>query len=149
MYTIVRNVISAGGYKLAEIQNKIKKLYILGDLSEAQMDELLAMTQQNASADAERPVDLELIRDLASRVEALEKKLAGEDSTEGETEEYEAWTPWNGISDKYQPGVIVSHNGQLWQSVHSGQNTWEPGAVGTENLWVVYTPETAEGREVE
>lgn len=147
MYEIIKNVISAGGYKLAEIQHKVKKLYILGDITEAQMDELLAMTQQNATASAERPEHLTLIQNLADRVEALEKLLVDkEDTSEGdaETEEYEAWTEWDGISKKYQPGAVVSHNGQLWKSVHSVQNTWEPGTVGTENLWVEYTPDNEE-----
>lgn len=144
MYEIIKAVISTGGYKLAEIQHKIKKLYILGDLTEEQMDGLLAMTQQNATASAERPETLALIQNLADRVAAVEKALAAkEDTSEGgtEAEKYEAWTAWDGISDKYQPGAIVSHNGQLWRSVHSGQNTWEPGTVGTERLWVIYEME--------
>ncbi len=142
MYNIFKSRIESGGYKLADIQHRVKKLYALGDLTDQQLDELLIMAQQYASADAERPEALALIQNLANRVEALEKKQAGEDSPEGEMPEYEVWTPWNGISDKYQPGAIVSHNGQLWQSVHSGQNTWEPGSVGTESLWVKYSPET-------
>lgn len=150
MYEIIKSVIAAGGYKLAEIQHKIKKLYILGDLTEEEMDVLLAMTQQNATASAERPETLALIRNLADRVAAVEKALAAnKDTSEGdaEAEEYEAWAAWDGISNKYQPGAIVSHNGQLWQSVYSGQNVWEPGTVGTESLWVIYTPENKEVNE--
>lgn len=141
MYNIFKSRITTGGYKLADIQHRIKKLYAMGNLTDEQLDELLTVAQQNASADAERPEILSLIQNLANRVEALEKK---QNSTEEETEGYEAWTPWNGISDDYQPGAIVSHNGQLWQSVHSGQNTWEPGTVGTESLWAAYTPDTEE-----
>ena len=150
MYEIIKSVIAAGGYKLAEIQRKIKKLYILGDLTEEEMDVLLSMTQQNATASAERPETLTLIQNLAVRMEAVEKALAAKEGTsegDAEAEEYEAWTAWDGISNKYQPGAIVSHNGQLWRSVHSGQNTWEPGTVGTESLWVIYTPENKEVNE--
>ena len=95
MYEIIKSVIAAGGYKLAEIQHKIKKLYILGDLTEEEMDVLLAMTQQNATASAERPETLALIQNLADRVAAVEKALtAKEDTPEGdaEAEEYEALT---------------------------------------------------------
>ena len=148
MYEIIKSVIAAGGYKLAEIQHKIKKLYILGDLTEEEMDVLLAMTQQNATASAERPETLALIRNLADRVAAVEKALAvKEDGTQAEPAEYDEWKNWDGISNKYQPGAIVSHNGQLWQSVYSGQNVWEPGTVGTESLWVIYTPENKEVNE--
>ena len=148
MYKIIKGVIASGGYKLTDIQNKIKKLYILGDLEEGQMDELLAMTQQNASADSERPVTLALIRDLASRVEELEKALASnQGSSEGDTEEkYETWQPWDGISNKYQYDAIVVHpvTGVIYQSKFKGQNVWEPGTVGTEMLWVIYDPAAEE-----
>lgn len=34
----------------------------------------------------------------------------------------------------YGLGAIVMHNGKKWQST-TANNTWEPGAVGTETLW--------------
>lgn len=148
MYNIFKNRIAAGGYQLADVQYRIKKLYALGDLTEEQTDELLSMSQRYASADAERPEVLTMLRTLSARIEAIEKKLGAEESTPEDNtgsdtpvEEYEAWTPWDGVSNKYQPGAIVTHNGKLWQSVHTAQNTWEPGTVGTERLWVEYTAE--------
>lgn len=146
MYNIFKNRITAGGFKLADIQYRIKKLYSLGDLTEEQADELLKMSQQYASADAERPETLAILKDLSDRITAIEKKLESVDMPTDEpadepTEEYEAWESWNGVSNKYQPGAIVTHNGKLWKSIHTAQNTWEPGTVGTENLWVEYTAE--------
>ena len=138
MYEITKSVITSGGYKLADIQRKVKKLHILGDLTEEQMDELLAMTQKNASADSERSEVLVMIQNLADRISALEERLEAQGDTEAEQPEHEDWKPWDGISNKYQPGAIVNHNGQLWKSVFSGQNVWEPGTVGTEMLWVIY-----------
>lgn len=146
MYNIFKNRIAAGGFKLADIQYRVKKLYVLGDLTEEQADELLKMSQQYASAAAERPETLAILKDLSDRITAIEKKLESIDTptdepTDEPTGEYEAWEPWNGVSNKYQPGAIVSHNGKLWKSVHTAQNTWEPGTVGTERLWVEYTAE--------
>ena len=142
MYDVLKNRILNGGYKLDEIQYKIKKLYALGDLTEEQTDELLSLSQMYVSIDAERPETLAMLKNLSDRITAIENKLnsgdAGSDTT---TEGYEEWKPWDGISDKYQHGTIVSHNGKLWESVHPGQNTWEPGTVGTESLWVEYTAE--------
>ena len=139
MYEVIKSVIAAGGYKLAEIQHKVKKLYILGDITEEQMDELLTMASAGVSADAERPENLELIRNLAERVTALESRVAALEGTEdgGDAEEHPAWKPWDGISTDYPQGTVVSHNGQLWESVFAGQNVWEPGTAGTESLWVV------------
>ena len=149
MYEIIKSVIAAGGYKLTEIQRKVKKLYIMGDLTEEQADELLALAAQGASANAERPEVLDMLRRLSERLGAVELALAAQKDTETEQPEYEAWTAWDGISDKYQQGAIVSHNGQLWQSAYSGQNVWEPGTVGTESLWGKYTPDTEEVTEDE
>lgn len=144
MFDIIKSVISAGGYKLAEIQHKIKKLWIQGDLTEEQADELLILAQGGVSPDAERPEVLEMLRSLSARVDDLAAEVAAlkteTDTTEPDTEatEYEAWTPWDGISDKYQPGYIVTHKGELWQSVYPGQNVWEPGTV---EFWIPYDPE--------
>ena len=135
MYEIMKSVISAGGYKLAEIQHKIKKRYAIGDLTGEEMDQLLALAAGGVSADAERPEVMAMLLSLAERIEALEKKLNESAEPGTETPEYEAWKPWDGMSNKYQHGEIVSHNGKLWQSVFAGQNVWEPGAAGTDSLW--------------
>lgn len=137
MYDVLKDVISAGGYKLSEIRYKVKKLYAIGDLTEEQMDELLALASGSISADAERPEVLEMLKALSDRIEVLEKKMISGDGSE-EPAEYEKWQPWDGISNKYQKGAIVSHNGKLWLSTFHGQNVWEPGAPGTETIWVVY-----------
>lgn len=144
MYDVLKTVISRGGYKLDEIQYKIKKLYALGDLTEEQTDELLSLSQHYVSTDAERPETIVMLKNLSDRITAIEKKLeAGETPSDTPTDDivYEEWKPWDGLSTNYQPGSIVSHNGKLWKSVHSGQNTWEPGTVGTERLWEEYTAE--------
>jgi hypothetical protein len=131
MYEVLKSVISAGGFKLAEMQHKVKKLYAVGDLTEEEMDKLLSLASGGVSTDAERPEVMAMLQSLADRIAALEAKL----TTGEETPEYEAWKPWDGMSNKYQLGATVSHNGKLWQSIYEGQNVWEPGAAGTENLW--------------
>lgn len=145
MYEVIKDAISAGGYKLADTQRKIKKLYFLGDLTEAQLDELLALASAGVSADAERPETLAMIQSLAERIAALEAEVkalkggASEDQTE-----YPEWKPWDGSSKDYQKGAIVSHKDSLWLSTYEGQNVWEPDALGTENMWVLYDPTEAE-----
>lgn len=144
MYTVIKNRIAAGGFKLADIQHKVKKLYAMGDLTDEQLNELMLMSQQNAATDAERPETLAMLQNLADRVGALEKKLTSQDSSDTERPEYEIWTAWDGISNNYQKGAIVSHRDKLWLSVFNGQNVWEPGIVGTERMWVEYTSEKEE-----
>lgn len=159
MYNVFKARISAGGYKLADIQHRIKKLYVWGDLTEEQADELLAMASAGVSVDAERPETLAMFQSLFDRVAAVEtvvKALAGgsdeDDTGDGDAENptYPKWEPWDGISKDYQKGSVVFHNGELWESVCDGQNVWKPGAPGTENLWVKYqAPENAENTNEE
>lgn len=144
MYNVLRSVISAGGYRLAEMQHKVKKLYITGDLTEEQMDELLALAAQGVSVDAERPEVLRMLQVLAERVAALEEKLSPQEPTEGGQPKYEAWQRWDGISDKYQPAAVVAHKDRVWESTYNGQNVWEPGAPGTEMIWKDITPTVSE-----
>lgn len=152
MYEVMKNAISHGTYKLAEVQQRIKRLYALGDLTEEQMEELLELATSGASADAERPGAVEMIMSLAEMVAALEARVealegandnGGDDGPGDEQKpEYEAWKPWDGISNDYQYGAIVSHNDKLWISVYHGQNVWEPGVVGTESMWKPYTADS-------
>lgn len=148
MVNLIKNVITSGGYKLSEIQYKLKKLYLMGDITEQELDGLLAMASNGVSTDAERPEVLTMLRTLSERMSGLEARLAVLEAV-GEEEpadpdapaEYEAWTPWDGISDKYQEGAVVAHVGKVWKSVFAGQNVWEPGAAGTEAMWVEVSAE--------
>ena len=141
MYNIIKSIILASGYKLADIQFKVKKMYIMGDITEDQMTELLNLAVIGASPDAERPEIVVMLQTLLSKIETLEarvKALEEADDPEKPDEPvqpvYEAWEPWNGIDNRYQPGAIVTHNGKIWKSVYEGQNVWEPGVVGI-NFW--------------
>lgn len=142
MYNILKTKILMGGTRLSEVQNRIKRLYATGDLTDGQLEELMELSQQKANPEAERPELPEMLRSLAERVEALEKKLESTSLPEEEAPYIEAWTPWDGVSNKYQLGAVVSHNGKLWQSVFNGQNVWAPGTAGTESLWIEYTEVT-------
>ena len=136
MYNLIKSVISAGGYKLSDIQYKAKKMYLMGDITEKEFDDLMSLATSGINSDAERPETLAMIKSLSDRIDAIEKRLAG-DNTENNDggSECEDWKPWDGISNKYQPGDIVSHNGETWESIFNGQNVWEPGTLGTESLW--------------
>lgn len=142
MYNLIENVILAGGYKLSEIQHKAKKLYLMGDITEEELDRLLQMASDGVNTDAERPETLAMLKSLSERIDGLAARLAAleggkDDLVESEDPvEHEAWEPWNGLSDKYQKGAIVTHGGKVWESVFNGQNVWEPGTPGTDALWI-------------
>lgn len=50
-------------------------------------------------------------------------------------EEWPEWSQPIGAHDAYNKGDKVSHNGKHWVSTVDS-NVWEPGAVGTEALWM-------------
>ena len=71
MKEFIEQIIAKGDYKLDELEAKIKKLYILGDLTETEMDELLVLAAD--SVDNSKQVDMfAKLVDLEHRVEALE-----------------------------------------------------------------------------
>ena len=149
MYEMIKSAIAHGGYRLADMRNRINKLFLQGGLTEEQLDELLSLASGGASADAERPETLVLVQTLAREIDALKERVNalenrenegsgedGADAPEPPATTYPDWKPWDGISKDYQQGAIVSHNGELWKSIFAGQNVWEPSTVGTESLWV-------------
>lgn len=143
MYKVMESVIHSGNFKLKDMRYKVNKLYAQGDLTEEQADQLLALANQEVTPNAERPELLQIVRNLSARVDALAAEVAALKTGTGTTEpdtgatEYEPWTPWDGISDKYQPGSIVAHIGKTWISTYTGQNVWEPGVVGV-SFWEEY-----------
>ena len=134
MFDIIKATIENGHYKLTAMLEKIQRMYIVGRITEAQMEQLLEMAAHGVNADAERPDVLAMLQSLAERIEAIEKQMQAEENPA----EYEAWKPWDGISKDYDLGAIVTHNSKLWESVFQGQNVWEPGTTG-EGFWIVYT----------
>lgn len=48
------------------------------------------------------------------------------------------WVQPLGAHDVYPMGFRVSRHGKLWRSNHAA-NGWEPGVVGSENLWIEIT----------
>ena len=152
MFKILQSVIHAGNFKLADMRYKVNKLYVQGELTEEQADQLLAQAEQGATPDAERPELLQIVRNLSAKVDALAAEVAALKTGTGTPEpdtgatEYEPWTPWDGISDKYQPGAIVLHNGKTWMSTYTGQTVWEPGVVGNQ-FWVEYKEDQYDDHE--
>ncbi|MCD7881066.1 MAG: hypothetical protein LUG47_05280 [Clostridiales bacterium] len=151
MYDTLWQLIATGNYTLADITNKINVFWAESQLTDEQRTELLALAVENISTDQEKPELETTVEKLAARVTALEEAvtaLQGDtgDSGSGGSSAYPEWTSWDGVSDNYQYGAIVSHNGTLWISVYNGQNVWEPGVTGTESLWQAYTAD-AESKE--
>ena len=89
MNNFIRSIIETGNFKLADMENRIKRLYAMGDLTEEQVTELLALAADKA-ADAVQTNLYDMVVDLIHRVEVIESK--------GIT----VWTSQNNITAKGQ-----------------------------------------------
>lgn len=138
MYNIILNEIK-GGRKLTEVNRLINVALGAGTITDAQYRELRKEANDKANHNENQPDLREMVLALAARVAALEANVNITTKPKEDDNGYEEWQPWDGISNKYQIGTIVSHNGKIWESTFNGQNTWEPGAIGTEALWREYT----------
>lgn len=136
IYTTIKHVIETESFRLSEMIEKINTLWAESEITGEEREELLTLAKEHLDPETERPESREVYERLEMRLKDVEErllKLEGEEAQE--PEEYPAWEPWDGISDRYQKGAKVSHQGRKWVSIYEGQNTWEPGAEGTETLW--------------
>lgn len=73
MRKFIESIIAQGQYRLADMEARIKKLFVTGDITEDDMAELLALAAEKV--DDSKNLDLvAMIADLEQRVSALESK---------------------------------------------------------------------------
>lgn len=149
MYKIVKNVIESGNFKLADMSKKINTLWVQGDLTDEQRTELLALMKENVKPESETPEQTELYRQILEKYTALEDRVTKLENGGVAPEPpvgvvIEPWEPWDGISDRYKYGAVVTIDQKYYISTYQGQNTWMPGSMGTEGLWKEISKEDAE-----
>lgn len=96
MKDFIKSIIDSGNYVLNELEEKIKKLYVLGDLTTEEMEELLKYAADKVDNSAQINL-FEKIVDLEHRLVALE------------TSDYAIWQP--GYVTKKGEIVKVDLNG--------------------------------------
>ncbi len=149
MYEIVKNVIFSGNFKLDDMTKKINTLWVQGDLTEEQKNELFILMKEHLNPETEMPEALEMCRALKEEVESLKERVTKLENDGIAPEppvgvEVPVWEPWDGISDKYQYGAVVTIDQKYYIDTFQGQNTWMPGSMGTEGLWKEISKEDAE-----
>lgn len=155
MYEIIKNVIESGIFKLNDLSTKIDTLWIGGKLTDEERENLVSLMSDHLNPATEAPQDYELlarqIAELKETVSSLSDRITVLEGGETEPEEptgvvIPEWEPWDGISDQYQYGAVVTHNRKYWQDVLLGQqNVWEPESAGVdERYWKEIMKEEAE-----
>ena len=83
MKEFIKSVIETGTYVLAEMEERIQKMYVLGKLTEEEMTELLALASDHAS-DALQIDVVAKLKNLEDRIYALEHPVEPD---------YAVWVP--------------------------------------------------------
>ena len=124
MFETVQTIINSGGYDLADLSERIKTLYALGELSEDEMTQLLDSAAANANQDAMLPDMSERVGALETRMAAVEErvgKLEAGGVEQGEPEEpVDEWPEWVRPTSKdtqYRKGDKVTFNGRHYTCV--------------------------------
>lgn len=106
-------------------------------------DDLPVSQSSNRTELATVKSEPETIKSRLSTLESGSGTVTAPPETEATVPE---WVMWDGISQEYQYGAVVSHNGRYWIDVlRDMQNTWEPGSAGVdERYWKEITKEQAE-----
>lgn len=140
MYEIVKNVIMYGSFKLDDMTKKINTLWVQGDITEEQKTELIALMKEYLNPETETPEALKLCQELRTEINSIKERVAKLENGGVAPEPpvgviVPVWEPWDGISDRYKYGSVVTVDQKYYISIFQGQNTWMPGSVGTEGLW--------------
>ena len=75
MYDIVKNVIISGDFRLSDMQTKIDTLWVQGDLTEDERNELIAIMKQYVKPESEAPEQIELYKQLLAKYESLDERV--------------------------------------------------------------------------
>lgn len=118
MFETVQTIINGGGYDLADLTERIKTLYALGELSEEEITQLLDSAAANANQDAMLPDMSERVGALETRIAAVEERVgkleAGGVELGDPEEPVDEWPEWVRPTSKdtqYHKGDQVTFNG--------------------------------------
>ena len=124
MFETVQTIINGGGYDLADLSERIKTLYAMGELTEEEMKQLLDSATANANQDAMLPDMSERVGALETRIAAVEErvgKLEAGGAEPGEPEQpVDEWPEWVRPTSKdtqYRKGDKVTFNGRHYVCV--------------------------------
>lgn len=119
MFETFQTIVNAGGYDLADLTERIKTMYVMGELTEDEMKQLLDSAAANADQDTLLPDVSERVGALETRIAAVEERVgkleAGgvePDKPEEPADEWPEWVRPVSKDTQYNKGDKVTFNGQ-------------------------------------
>ena len=124
MFNTFQTIINAGGYDLADLTERIKTMYAMGELSEEEMKQLLDSAADNADQDVLLPDVSERVGALETRIAEVEERVCKLETGDVEPGEHEQpvdeWPEWVRPTSKdtqYRKGDKVTFNGRHYVCV--------------------------------
>lgn len=133
MFATFQTIINAGGYDLADLTQRIKTMYAMGELTEEEMKQLLEQAQENAKPDDsyaplnERVTAIETLqREVEERLGKLESDSpTGPGEPEESADEWPEYVQPTGAHDAYHVGNKITYNRKHYTCVLDGC-VWNP-----------------------
>ena len=122
MYEIAKNVIHSKKYELSSMLVKIDTLWVQGDLSDEQRDELVNLARTNANTSNSLDI-VRKLEDLDKRVKALEEGNTDDDEAEA-TGGYAEYV----VGKWYYNGDKITFDGKKYNCIAPQETvcTWSP-----------------------
>lgn len=132
MYQIIHDVITSKRYELNDILTKIDTIWVQGDLTDDERDELVELARTNADPERSYASLQAQIEQAFAQIKALDARVALLEAGESpepapEPEEWPEYVQPTGAHDAYQTGDKVTWNGKHYISKMDG-NVWNPDA---------------------
>lgn len=133
MFETFQTLINAGGYDLADLTERIKTMYVMGELTEDEMKQLLEQAQDNAKPDDSYAPLVDRVKAIEERETTIEERLSklesGSSTDPGAPEEpADEWPEYKqptGAHDAYRVGDKITYNGKHYTCVMD-ECVWTP-----------------------
>lgn len=128
MVNTLYSVIRSRRYNLATLLDRIHYYHAAGDITTAQMEELIRAARECAADTLEIDAKTEILA-LWDAVHELQRKIAGTDTPPeddgGEEPEIPEFIQPTGAHDAYNDGDMVSYQGEVWRCIMNNC-VWAP-----------------------
>lgn len=129
MKTIIESVIQSRNYDLKDILKKIETVWIKGDISDTEKDELIKSAQDNAKPENSYAPLQQQIEQAFRELEKLDVRITaletGDETEPPMTEEFPEFIQPSGAHDAYKINDKVTFNGKKYICTTDGC-VWSP-----------------------
>lgn len=126
MFETFQTIINAGGYDLADLTERIKTMYAMGELTEDEIEQLLEQARENAKPDDSYAPLADRVKAIEEWETTVEERLAKLEGTSPEPgDEWPEYKQPTGEHDAYHVGDKITYKGKHYTCIYDGC-VWTP-----------------------